>query len=175
MSNQQNRSIYLAGPDVFWPNAFELGAAKKALCLRYGFSGHFPLDTELDIEGLQPFQAGMAIYQANINIMDCCDIIIANMTPFRGPSMDVGTAFEMGYMAAQQKTIWGYSLDGQLYSNRIEGTATDQDGYAIESFDMADNLMMIGATENSGGVLTESLPQTLENHLRVFEKVLQQL
>lgn len=168
-------SIYLAGPDVFWPNAAELGAAKKALCQQYGFIGHFPLDSELDIEGIPPYQAGLEIYRANIGLMDDSDIVIANMTPFRGPSMDVGTAFEMGYMAALNKVIWGYSLDGQIYSNRIDGDVTDSEGYLIESFNMADNLMMIGATEYQGGLVNQSLEQTLDNHLLVFEKVLQQL
>ena len=167
-----SQAIYLAGPDVFWPDAIELGRAKKQLCQDYGFIGHFPLDTELDISDLTPFAAGMAIYQANIGLMDNCDIIIANMTPFRGPSMDVGTAFEMGYMTAQNKRIWGYSLDGRVYSDRIEGTETDSDGFAIESFAMADNLMMAGAAETQGGLIPESLPQSVENHLKVFERVL---
>jgi len=169
------QSIYLAGPDVFWPNATELGAAKKVLCEQYGFTGHFPLDNEIDLSQLSPFEAGIRIYQANIGLMNHCDLIIANMTPFRGPSMDVGSAFEMGYMAAQNKPVWGYTLDGRLYSDRIEGTATDQDGFSIESFSMADNLMMVGATDARGGLLTEPMAETLDNHLRLFEKVLQQI
>ena len=169
------QTIYLAGPDVFWPNANELGDAKKQLCLEYGFQGHFPLDTELDITSLEPFAAGMAIYRANIALMDQCDLIIANMTPFRGPSMDVGTAFEMGYMTAQHKPVWGYTLDGRLYSDRITGKDTDADGFTIESFAMADNLMMVGATETQGGLIAESYPEDLANHLTVFEQVLQQL
>jgi nucleoside 2-deoxyribosyltransferase len=169
------RSIYLAGPDVFWPNADELGAAKKKLCQQYGFSGHFPLDTELDLSELSPFEAGLAIFQANISLMDNCDLIIANMTPFRGPSMDVGTAFEMGYIAALKKPIWGYSLDGRLYSDRVEGTTIDADGFTIESFEMADNLMMVGATDQLGGLLTETLPENMENHLHIFELILKQI
>lgn len=168
-------SIYLAGPDVFWPNATELGAAKKQLCLQYGFSGHFPLDNALDLSQLPPYSAGLKIYQANIELMNLCDLIIANMTPFRGPSMDVGTAFEMGYMSAQKKTVWGYSLDGRLYSDRIEGDDTDTEGFSIESFAMADNLMMVGATDHLGGLIAESLTENLHNHLTVFEKVLQQI
>ncbi len=169
------QSIYLAGPDVFWPNAGELGAAKKQLCQQYGFSGHFPLDNELNLSQLSPYSAGLEIYQANIQLMNQSDLIIANMTPFRGPSMDVGTAFEMGYMTAQNKPVWGYSLDGRLYSDRIEGNDTDADGFSIESFAMADNLMLAGAADQSGGVITEPLTENLQNHLRVFERVLQQI
>lgn len=168
-------AIYLAGPDVFWPNATEIGAAKKQLCQQYGFQGHFPLDTELNLEGLEPFAAGLAIYRANISLMDQCDMVIANMTPFRGPSMDVGTAFEMGYMAAQNKSVWGYTLDGRVYSDRVEGQETDAEGLIIEAFQMPDNLMMVGATEARGGLISEHLPATLEHHLRLFEQVLQRI
>lgn len=168
-------SIYLAGPDVFWPNATELGNGKQQLCQKHGFIGHFPLDSGLDLQGMTPFAAGMAIYQANIGLMDQCDLIIANMTPFRGPSMDVGTAFEMGYMAAHKKPVWGYTLDGRVYCDRIDGQSTDADGFTIESFHMADNLMMIGATETLGGLLIKAAEQTLENHLNTFENVLLQL
>ncbi|MBN0988136.1 nucleoside 2-deoxyribosyltransferase [Amphritea pacifica] len=169
------QSIYLAGPDVFWPNAVALGEAKKALCQQYGFTGHFPLDNELDLSALTPYEAGIAIYQANIGLMNQCHIIIANMTPFRGPSMDVGTAFEMGYMTARNKAVWGYTLDGRLYSDRIEGEQTDRDGFSIEAFQMADNLMMVGATGQLGGLLTEALSEDMDNHLRLFERVLQQI
>lgn len=168
-------SIYLAGPDVFWPNATELGAAKQQCCQQYGFEGLFPLDNTLDLSALSPYQAGLAIYHANIALMDRCDLIIANMTPFRGPSMDVGTAFEMGYIAALNKPVWGYSLDGRLYSDRVEGRKTDADGLSIEAFDMADNLMMIGALEQWGGFIAEPHRQTIDNHLAIFEKLLQQI
>ncbi|WP_417228071.1 nucleoside 2-deoxyribosyltransferase [Amphritea sp.] len=168
-------SIYLAGPDVFWPNAIELGAAKKQCCQQYGFEGLFPLDNTLDLSSLSPYQAGLAIYHANIALMDRCDLIIANMTPFRGPSMDVGTAFEMGYITALNKPVWGYSLDGRLYSDRVDGIETDADGLSIEAFDMADNLMMIGALEQRGGFITEPNSQTIDNHLAVFEKLLRQI
>ncbi len=168
-------SIYLAGPDVFWPNAAELGAAKKQLCQQYGFIGHFPLDNEIDLSELSPFNAGLTIYQANIGLMNQSDMIIANMTPFRGPSMDVGTAFEMGYMSAQNKPVWGYSLDGRAYSDRIEGDTCDAGGFSIESFAMADNLMMVGATDQLGGFISEALTENLHNHLTLFERVLQQI
>ena len=62
------KHIYLAGPDVFWPNAAEAGAAKAELCREFGFSGHFPLDTALELADMEPFQAGIAIYTANIEL-----------------------------------------------------------------------------------------------------------
>jgi nucleoside 2-deoxyribosyltransferase len=42
------------------------------------------------------------IHYANVELTDESDAICASMIRFRGPSMDVGTAFEIGYMAAQE-------------------------------------------------------------------------
>jgi nucleoside 2-deoxyribosyltransferase len=174
------QKIYLAGPDVFWPNAREAGAAKIALCSRYGYTGLFPLDTELDLAGLQPRDAGLAIYRANIGLMKQADLVIANMTPFRGPSLDAGTAFELGYMTGLGKPVWGYSLDGRLYADRVARSDTDADldpdGMTIERFDMADNLMLIGAIEDSGAqLLAHHAEPRLEQHLELFEQLLRQI
>ena len=46
--------VYLAGPDVFLPNAAAIGAAKVALARRYGFEGLFPLDNALDPATIAP-------------------------------------------------------------------------------------------------------------------------
>nr|WP_067293172.1 nucleoside 2-deoxyribosyltransferase [Marinobacterium profundum] len=168
--------VYIAGPDVFWPNALEAGAAKVELCTRYGFEGLFPLDSALQLEGLAPREAGMAIYRANINLMQKADLLVANMTPFRGPSLDAGTAFELGFMTGLGKPVWGYSLDGRLYADRVatDNSAADTDGMTIERFDMADNLMLIGAIADSGAeLLARQATPELQQHLRLFEQLLQ--
>ena len=42
------KSIYLAGPDVFRPNPFEIANKKKEILAKYGLVGHFPMDNEID-------------------------------------------------------------------------------------------------------------------------------
>ena len=42
--------VYLAGPDVFLPNAAEIGRRKREICAQYGFEGVFPLDNELNLD-----------------------------------------------------------------------------------------------------------------------------
>lgn len=158
--------IYLAGPDVFLPDPVAMAQAKKRICAAHGFVGVFPLDKDLDLSGLQPAQAGQRIYRANEELMRGCDLIIANMTPFRGPSMDVGTAFEMGFMRALGRPVLGYTNDGRLFAERIRaflGIArgagghphgdADADGLLIEDFAMIDNLMMHGAVVASRGAI----------------------
>jgi nucleoside 2-deoxyribosyltransferase len=167
--------IYLAGPDVFLPDPLKIAEAKKKICAKYGFRGIFPLDNVLDLSNLSLFESGVKIYQNNIKLMDNCDLIIANMTPFRGPSMDVGTAFELGYMTAQGKPIFAYTNDDRLYGDRVTKITSDLDdkGMSIERFQMHDNLMLEGSIVSSGGVLTTESIQS-ENYytdLTVFEKV----
>jgi len=110
--------IYLAGPDVFEPNAIEIGREKKATCEAYGFEGVFPLDNEIPNFD-QSKHTGLRIGAANEALMDSCDVIAANMTPWHGPGMDTGTAFEMGYMRAQKKFILAYTDDMRPFSNRV--------------------------------------------------------
>jgi nucleoside 2-deoxyribosyltransferase len=86
-----------------------------------------------------------------------CDLIIANLTPFRGPSADVGTVFELGFMTALDKPAFGYSNCSQSFVKRLtklsangprrrtDGQLADDQGLAIEDFDMFDNLMLHGA------------------------------
>ena len=89
--------IYLAGPDVFLPDAIEIGRRKAAICVRHGLIGLYPLDNSVDLTAAD---ASLAIFKGNEAMMDAADAIIANLTPFRGPSADAGTVYELGYMAA---------------------------------------------------------------------------
>src|SRR5690606_8586836 len=48
------RSLYLAGPDVFRPDARERGRELKALCAEFGIEGLFPLDQEVPAHLVAP-------------------------------------------------------------------------------------------------------------------------
>jgi nucleoside 2-deoxyribosyltransferase len=41
--------IYLAGPDVFLPDAFAIGQCKQDICRRHGVTGLYPLDNAVDL------------------------------------------------------------------------------------------------------------------------------
>src|SRR5262249_6573531 len=99
--------------------------------------------------------------------MDGADLIIANLSPFRGPSADVGTVFELGYGFAKGLPVFGYSNHPSNYLDRAEalagpstpgkdGQEYDRDGHAIEDFDLADNLMIDETLEGFGGVFRPS-------------------
>lgn len=180
--------IYLAGPEVFLRNAVEIGQRKKDLCAKYGFEGVFPLDTDIEFEGKSPRGAGLYISGANERLIDGCDVLVANMTPFRGPSMDVGTAFEMGYAKALGLKVCGYTNESELFTERTkktlaffsreeDGTVRDHYDMSVEQWGLVDNLMLDGAVYASGGVLfVDQAPEKdLFTYLGGFEKCLQLL
>lgn len=132
------KRVYLAGPDVFYPDATARAQKLKDICAKFKLQGVFPLDAGLDLDAISdPVKKGVAIYDANLDLIDSCDAVLANMTPFRGPSMDIGTGFEMGYAEGREKPIFAYSDDMSLYETRCP-----DDGLLVESFDMVDNLMV---------------------------------
>lgn len=165
--------IYLAGPEVFLAEPVAAGEEKKAMIEQmnqshdwpFRLEGLYPLDNE--IPDFKPnFATGIRIYQANIAQMDKADFILANMVRFRGPSMDVGTAFEMGYGAGTGKGVFAYYESAPFYGEKespgnykqrviehfdlAKDASKDADGISIETFGMSDNLMMIGALDASG-------------------------
>lgn len=158
--------IYLAGPEVFLRKPKKIGAAKVAICARHGLEGRFPLDVEVDLAGLSLEEQGLAIFRANEALLADCDALIANMTPFRGPSMDVGTAYEIGFMRGLKRPVFGYTNSDALFFERtskfLSGRLArrkgsdpsmpfeDEDQMALEQFGLGDNLMLDAAIRESG-------------------------
>jgi len=152
--------LYLAGPDVFLPDAAEIGRIKVDLCGKYGFIGLYPLDNA--ISPAQDISLSQAIFDGNIAMLNRADTVVANLTPFRGVSADAGTVFEVGNAYACGKKIYGYSNIRASFTERIEhfiagaftrgkdGRGYAADGLAVEDFDRFDNLMIAEALLASG-------------------------
>ncbi|WP_339806865.1 nucleoside 2-deoxyribosyltransferase [uncultured Marinobacter sp.] len=149
--------VYLAGPEVFFPAPLHktIVARKKAMLTSYGLAGADPLDNALELpeDEAGPAQANR-IYQANRKLMDDCQAIIANLTPFRSISADPGTVFEVGYMVGQGKLAVGFTLDERDYRRRSGSRdGFDANGHSIEDFGLSDNLMIDCSIQASGGAL----------------------
>ncbi|MGR3375152.1 nucleoside 2-deoxyribosyltransferase [Salipiger abyssi] len=175
--------IYLAGPDVFAPDPQALGTRKKALCAQHGLDGVFPMGlVALDTSRAKRDQ-GLQIFDVMERALSDCDAMIVNLTPFHGPSVDVGTAVEIGFMRAQNKPIFAYSNSDDHFADRVsrfwQGDVTQRengalqgaDGMEIEAFDMCDNLMVHGSVERSTGVLVtrDVPPGAVYDDLTAFE------
>jgi nucleoside 2-deoxyribosyltransferase len=138
--------VYLAGPDVFLPDAAKRAEAKKALLVAAGHTPLFPLDAVLDVEfenDPKPLIAE-AIFASNTAMIEAADAILANLTPFRGPSADAGTVWEIGYARGLGKPVFGYSNVGASFAARVRAhLVAAPDGLDIEDFDLpSDNLMI---------------------------------
>jgi nucleoside 2-deoxyribosyltransferase len=169
--------IYLAGPDVFLPDAIDMGRRKAELCRRHGLTGLYPLDNAIDIAAKD---ASLRIFHGNENMMIEADAIIANLTPFRGPSADAGTVFELGFMAGRGKLCLGYSNEPSPYEKRVreftdvisrDGRLVDVQGLTVEDFGLTDNLMMIHALDLHGCALVtpRQRPADIWQDLASFE------
>lgn len=136
MATQRTLSVYLAGPEVFRPDAAAYAAQQRALCTQYGFVGLHPIDNAPASHGHTPealqhlYEAGrlfptdpqaqleklptealrcaMLIYLSNLRYIRQCDIIVANCNAFRGALVDDGTAYELGLGQALGKLTYGY-------------------------------------------------------------------
>ena len=179
------KRVYLAGPEVFLAEARDIGARKRAICQRHELVGVFPADEEDACDPALPLpEWGLAISRAMERVMRGCDAMIVNLTPFRGPSADVGAAYEMGFMRALGRPIFAYSHDPRPFLDRVvafyggaarvrpSGEHEDPDGMAIEPFALHDNLMLAGGVIASGGrIVVEAVPNAERyTSLAAFER-----
>lgn len=140
------KRIYLAGFDVFRADAAAHGERLRGWCAEHGFEGHYPLDNAAPAELSGPALARW-ICEANVALIRECDMVMANLAPFRGAEPDSGTAFEVGYAAALGKPVWAYthqagSLVEQVAVRREDGRHVCADGYTVEDFGLNLNLML---------------------------------
>lgn len=160
----QAPAVYLAGPDVFRRDAVAHAETAKALCAGFGLIGLHPFDGDVP-PGLGGRALGLAISAANERLIARADALVANITPYHGPSCDIGTGFEIGFARARGLPIFAYTdaaadfaarvvafLGGEAALNaRADGTREDAAGMQIEEFGLIDNLMLDGAITASGG------------------------
>jgi len=176
--------VYLAGPDVFLPDAIAWMERKKAICAGYRLIGVSPLDAlanpPAEWAHLPEWRRIALRNEAHIR---SCTAIVANLTPFRGPSADVGTIYEVGFARGLGLKVFGYATVAAAFLDRTllsvgggrqepDGSWWDRDGLLVEQFGLFDNLMIEGAITESGGVLIRE-DQDRWHDLSVFERCVQ--
>lgn len=152
--------IYLAGPDVFHPQARARADAARALLAAHGHVALLPLDNEAS--------TAVGIYRANLELIAAADAVIANLEPFRGCEPDSGTCFEIGYAVALGKRVIACLADARPQAARLaehfgacrrlpDGRLTDPQGLAIEDFGLPVNLMLACSCTLVAGDLSAAL------------------
>jgi nucleoside 2-deoxyribosyltransferase len=128
----------------------------------------------------------LCISAVNEELIKTCDLIVANLTPFRGPSADVGTAYEMGFARALGKKVFAYTNVAAPFTERTvqslkgtvnragDGRLRNGHGMFIEENELVDNLMLDGCIHTSTkGLVVEQAPAAeLYTCLGGFEKCL---
>jgi nucleoside 2-deoxyribosyltransferase len=174
--------VYLAGPDVFLADAVAWIERKKAICAGFGLQGISPLD-DLTNEPADwaTLPQWRRIARRNEAHISGSNALIANLTPFRGPSADVGTVYEVGFARALGLKLFGYATVTTPFLDRtltaLGGTARlaadgswwDAEDLLIEQFGLFDNLMIEGGIMDSGGMLVQH-DQDRWRDLSVFER-----
>ncbi len=133
--------LYIAGPDVFRPDAAEWAETVRSLCRGKGHEALIPLDgsqTRAD-----------DIYRSNLSLIGDADAVLANLNPFRGTEPDSGTCVEIGYALALGKPVIGYADTLAPMRDRLsaqgpgsDGRYRDGQGWIVEDFGLSLNLML---------------------------------
>uniref|UniRef100_A0A7C1SXL3 Nucleoside 2-deoxyribosyltransferase n=1 Tax=Agrobacterium albertimagni TaxID=147266 RepID=A0A7C1SXL3_9HYPH len=180
--------LYLAGPEVFLPNARTVLDEKAAMTRAYGFEPICPGDLAIPPAPTKR-QFGLNISEIDESFMNRADGVIANLTPFRGIAADPGTVFELGYMCGAGKIVACYTNVAETHYQRTlawyegklsadgEGRMRGPDGHSLEDFDMIENLMLHGGVERRGGPVAvhPADPVQLYTDLTAFEQCLKAL
>jgi len=147
MTEPENKvlKVYLAGPGVFRRDAKSYGASLREKCQQSGLVGCFPLDN--DVVDPIPKQLALKIYNANVDMINSSRAIVADISPFRGPNMDPGTAWEIGYGIARGLPVFAWTADLTELIDRTQRyerhrNSVDGNGSTIENFGLVENLMI---------------------------------
>lgn len=143
------KKIYIAGPDVFEPHSLQIGQTYVAICQKHNFHGMYPLDNVINF-AQEKQKIAEDIFLANAKLIQECDIVVANLNPFRGKEADSGTVWECGYAFGLGKKVYGYMQNSisyleqfsQTQKREVDGMYVDNEGKMIEDFDYPINLMI---------------------------------
>jgi nucleoside 2-deoxyribosyltransferase len=138
--------VYTAGPAVFFPDLAERIAASHRSADVHGLEAIVPgdvLDRPADFPSTPTLRD---IYQLNVDRLLRSDAVVADLTPFRGPSADPGTVWEIGFAIALGKPVFGYTSDMREYREKVT-----PDGLRIEDHGAVDNLMIAASVQSVVG------------------------
>ena len=124
-----NYHVYLAGPSVFLENSTDTARSQIATCSNLSLVGVHPLREVIEeLDGTLPpgvqspdNRTDQDWYQADVDKIHESAGIIAEISAFRGPSMDPGTAFELGYAVSRglKVALWSDTWN-TTYHGRVE-------------------------------------------------------
>ena len=121
--------------------------------------GVSPLDNQTSLSGEPPGRAlARGIVKADIDLMSRVDAGIFCLDGFRrGPEMDPGTAFEIGYMFALGKALSAWTKDTREYPERVRSFFADTFGLRLAVGERSGSGARSGALRDPDGTLVHSV------------------
>ncbi|NYT19172.1 MAG: nucleoside 2-deoxyribosyltransferase [Methanosarcinales archaeon] len=104
----RTKKIYLAAP-LFSEAEQEFNKKLETALEDLGFSVFVPQEDSNDTEAAREDMDSGNIFQLNVEAIDACDIVVAVLDG--GTDVDSGTAWEIGYAYAKNKTLIGIKTD----------------------------------------------------------------
>lgn len=142
--------IYLAGPDVFRPDARAHFVRLAKACEALGLAALLPADGN---QGPGTEAPEHQIYAANMLRLRGAAGVVANLASFRGMEPDSGTVFEVGAAVALRIPVVAYGVPLGSYADRVRASMACQHDaagvlresgtdIAVEDFGQPLNLML---------------------------------
>jgi nucleoside 2-deoxyribosyltransferase len=143
---------------VFLPDAREIFDCMKAICATHRLQGVAPSDNQTCLAGEPPGRdLSRAIAQADMSLMQSVSAGIFCLDGFRrGPEMDPGTAFEIGYMTALDKPLAAWTRDVRDYPTRVQEFFTGTFGLTLSKGAIGTAGGISGSRRDPDGVLVHS-------------------
>ena len=161
--------VYLAGPDLWVPDAAAHQRRQAALCVEAGLTA---ITSKLGAgvtEAERSEVHARILYTEALSDLRRADALIANLSPWRAPSCDPTTAFLAGFAAALGKPVFAYANIAEEEEadprGRIEawmGATPDVDGRwrdgagaENEDFYLPETLMLWAETRRFFTIVTD--------------------
>jgi len=167
--------LYLAGPEVFLPDAIATGRRYKNYAARRGFSAIFPMDNDVPGDATYP---DAFIFRANRDAIIAADVVVANLNPFRGAEPDSGAVWEAAFAIGMGKFVVGYLSSSAPLIERVralDGLAptavVDCNGASIEDFGLPLNLMLAhGLSALVTGAFEDAIDWLVANRVNLIAR-----
>lgn len=166
----RDETLYIAGPNCFWPRGGNILQAYREHSLFHGFNVSLPGDPNAPKDPNQKPWDEMTKKERGANILANCEktmneatAIVANLDNYRGYSPDGGTVFEIGMAYAKGAKCYAYTRDfrptGEKYvtGNWTADDLIDEKGNKVPNIDLPFSVDILGSCKIIEGTYYDAL------------------
>ena len=155
--------LYIAGPEVFYPNGQKRLLAMRRKAEALGFGVALPNDRVLKLDHEDPRKNADSIFENCALSINDSTAIVADLENFRGAEPDGGTICEVGMAYARGLRCYAYSRDMRPAAQKYQGVALkdgrlyDLEGRILPYHDLPYSPCVVGSCKLIEGDLDDSL------------------